>query len=67
MEKVEHLEDKSSRPHKIYYALSDLAQKIIRKVRKIGLFSLDEILISLSPYIERLNRINCWRTSKRYG
>ena len=64
--KVEHLEDKSSRPNKIYYALSEAEQKIIRKVRKRGLFSLDDILISLSPFIKRLNRTNCWRTLKRY-
>ena len=64
--KVEHLEDKSSRPNTVYYALSEAEQKIIRKVRKRGLFSLDDILISLSPYIKRLNRTNCWRTLKRY-
>ena len=64
--KVEHLEDKSSKPKTIYYALSEAEQKIIRKVRKRGLFSLDDLLISLSPYIEKLNRTNCWRTLKRY-
>lgn len=64
--KVEHLEDKSSRPNTIYYALSEAEQKIIRKVRKRGLFSLDDLVISLAPYIERLNRTNCWRTLKRY-
>lgn len=35
--KVEHLEDKSSRPDRIYYALSETEQKIIKKVRKRGL------------------------------
>lgn len=64
--RVEHLEDKSSRPNRIYYALSEAEQKIIRKVRKRGLFSLDDLLISLSPYLERLNRTNCYRTLKRY-
>ena len=64
--RVEHLEDKSSTPNKIYYALSETEQRIIKKVRKRGLFSLDDLVITLSPYIERLNRINCQRTLKRY-
>ncbi len=64
--KVEHLEDKSSRPERIHYALSETEQKIIKKVRKRGLFSLDDLVISLSPYIKRLNRTNCWRTLLRY-
>ena len=64
--KSEHLEDKSSRPNKIHYVLSEAEQKIIKKVRKRGLFSLDDLVISLSPYIKKLNRINCWRTLKRY-
>lgn len=65
--KVEHLEDKSSKPNTIYYALSEAEQKIIKKVRKKGLFSLDDLVISLKPYLERLNRTNCWRTLLRYG
>lgn len=64
--KVEHLEDKSSKPNKIHYALSKSEEKIIKKVRKKGLFSLDELLIALGPYIEKLNRSNCYRTLKRY-
>ena len=64
--RVEHLEDKSRRPNRIYYLLSETEQKIKRKVRKRGLFSLDDLLISLSPYIKKLNRTNCWRTLKRY-
>ncbi|MCD6220079.1 hypothetical protein J7K43_06825 [Candidatus Calescamantes bacterium] len=49
--KIEHLEDKSSRPNTIHYTLSEDGQKIIRKVRKRNLFSLNDLLISLKAYI----------------
>lgn len=64
--KAEHLEDKSSRPKTIHYALSKAECKIIVKVRKRGLFSLDDLYLSLKPYLGRLNRTNCYRTLVRY-
>ena len=64
--KAEHLEDKSSRPKTIYYALSKAECRIIVKVRKRGLFSLDDLYLSLKPYLEKLNRTNCYRTLVRY-
>lgn len=36
------------------------------KVRKRGLFSLDDLYLSLKPYFEKLNRINCYRALVRY-
>ena len=62
---VEHLEDKSSRPNTIYYALSKGECRIIVKVRKRGLFSLDDLYLSLKPYLGKLNRTNCYRTLVR--
>jgi len=64
--KAEHLEDKSSRPNTIYYALSKAECRIIAKVRKRGLFSLDDLYLSLKPYLEKVNRTNCYRTLVRY-
>jgi hypothetical protein len=58
--KVEHLEDKSSRPKTPYYALSKGECQIIVKVRKKGIFSLDDLYLSLNPYLEKLNRTNCY-------
>ena len=64
--KAEHLEDKSSRPKTIHYALSQAEAKIIKIVRKRGLFSLDDLYLSLAPYLKNLNRTNCYRTLVRY-
>ena len=63
--KVEHLEDKNSRPKTIHYALSRAEVRIIKKVRKRGLFSLDDLYLSLAPYLKKLNRTNCYRVLKR--
>lgn len=62
---VEHLEDRSSRPKTIHYALSRTEVRIIKKVRKKGLFSLDDLYLSLAPYLAKLNRTNCYRVLKR--
>jgi len=40
--------------------------QIIAKVRKRGLFSLDDLDLSLKPYLEKLKRTNCYRTLVRY-
>jgi len=49
----------------IHYALTKAEERIIIKVRDQG-FLLDDLLEALSPYIERLNRPNCYRTLLRY-
>jgi hypothetical protein len=64
--KAEHLEDKSSRLKTIHYALSQAEAKIIKIVRKRGLFSLDDLYLSLALYLKNLNRTNCYRTLVRY-
>jgi transposase InsO family protein len=63
--KADHTTDKSSRPYRIHYALSKDEERIIVKVRDQG-FLLDELLETLSPYLERLNRSNCYRTLLKY-
>jgi transposase-like protein len=57
--------DKSCRPLKIHYTLSKIDQRIIIKLRDKLLFGLDDLLDVLSPYIERLNRTNLYRTLLR--
>jgi len=61
----DQVEDHSSRPLTIHYALTKVEERIITKVRDQG-FLLDELLEALAPYIERLNRSNCYRTLLRY-
>lgn len=61
----DHTQDKSSRPYRIHYALTKDEERIILKVRDHGLV-LDQILESLGPYIERLNRTNCYRILLKY-
>jgi len=40
--------------------------KVIKKVRKKALFTLDELVDALLPYINNLNRDNCFRILKHY-
>lgn len=61
----EILEDHSSRPHNIHYALTKAEERIILKVRDKG-FLLDELLETLSPYIEKIRKSNCYRILLRY-
>jgi len=61
----DQVEDHSSRPQTIHYALTKAEERIIIKVRDQG-FLLDELLEALLPYIERLNRSNCYRTLLHY-
>jgi transposase-like protein len=63
---VEHVEDKKSRPETIHFALSKTDERILIRARKKGLFSLDDLLDTLSPYLVKLNRSNCYRTLVRY-
>ena len=58
-------QDHSSRPETIHYALSKDEARLIIKVRDHGLL-FDERLEVLAPYIERLNKSNCYRTLLRY-
>jgi transposase-like protein len=60
-----HTKDLPSRPRTIHYALTKDEERIIVKVRDKGFF-LNELLEALAPYIERLNRSNCYRTLLRY-
>lgn len=62
----DRIQDHSSRPDTIHYALSKDEERLIIKVRDHGLL-LDELLEALAPYIERLNKSNCYRTLLRYN
>ena len=59
-------EDKSSAPNTIHYTVDPAFWKIIKKVRQKALFSLDDLVVALQPYIERLNRPNCYRILLHY-
>ena len=61
----DQVEDHSSRPQTIHYALTKAEERIIIKVRDQE-FLLDELLEALLPYIERLNCSNCYRTLLHY-
>jgi len=58
--------DKSSRPETIHYAVDPAFWKIVKKVRQKALFTLDDLLVALKPYIEHLNRPNCYRILLHY-
>jgi len=58
--------DRSSRPEIIHYAVDKGLWRIVKAVRKKALFTLDELVDVLVPYIEHLNRDNCYRILKVY-
>ena len=58
--------DKSSRPDRIHYALTDEEQDLIVFCRRAGLV-LDEIWQGLEAYLPWLNRINTYRVLARKG
>jgi transposase-like protein len=64
--KRDNPEDESSRPKTIHYAVDPAFWKIVKKVRQKALFTLDDLLIALKPYIENLNRTNCYRILFHY-
>jgi transposase-like protein len=58
--------DKSHRPDIIHYAVDKSYWRLIAIVRKKALFSLDDLVLSLSPYVQNLKRDNCFRILKKY-
>jgi len=64
--KSNHLEDADHTPHTIYYAVPKPFWEIIKRVREIGKFSLDELLDCLNSYVPGLKRSNCYRILKHY-
>jgi transposase InsO family protein len=63
----EFVEDKSSRPNTIHYALSEIEKEIIKAVRKSTWFSAEQIVESLEKQIERINKSNVSRCLKANG
>lgn len=59
--------DKSSKPINTHKTLSKIEERIIISVRRHLKMPLDDIVSTLSRYIPKLNRINCWRTLKKYS
>lgn len=59
-------QDRPSIPHTIHYAVDPSFWRLIAKVRKRCLFTLDDLVLALSPYVDRLNRDNCFRILKKY-
>lgn len=59
-------EDRISTPHTIHYAVDPSFWRLIVRVRKRCLFTLDDLVMALSPYVEHLNRDNCFRILKKY-
>ena len=56
------LEDKSSRPKTIHYALSSLEKGVIEIVRKITWMQLDELTDTIKDIFPHANRSNVYRT-----
>ena len=61
------LEDCSSRPHNISYALSDLETALIVSMRTVAGFSLDDIYDILLEMNEDTSRSSVYRTLKSHG
>lgn len=61
------LEDKSSRPNKIQYALTEVEREIIRVIRSLTWWSVSLIVEALQGRIERINTSNVYRTIKSCG
>jgi transposase-like protein len=64
--KREDMADRPHTPHTIHYAVPKGFWRIVAKVRKNCLFSLDDLVTRLLPYIPELNRDNCFRILKYY-
>jgi transposase-like protein len=60
------LEDKSSRPNKIHYALSPLDKELIRVVRTLTWMELDDLTDTIVEVIPNANRSNVYRTLKSF-
>jgi len=64
--KADKPEDKKSTPQTIHYAVPKEFWQIIKKVRQKILMPLDDLFLSLEPYIPNLNRTNCYRILKYF-
>lgn len=58
--------DLSSSPKTVSRTLTKIEQRIVISVRRHLKLSLDDVVTSLSRYIPKLNRINCYRTLKAH-
>lgn len=59
--------DRSSKPHKIYYALSDEVQNLIVSIRKNTWSSVDETIEILSDIAPNISRSAVYRTFKKHN
>jgi len=62
----DYTEDKSSRPERINYALSELEKELIRVVRTLTWMELDDLTETISSAIPNANRSNVYRTLKSF-
>jgi transposase-like protein len=62
----EFIEDKSSRPDKIHYALTPLEKELIRVIRTLTWMELDELTDTIRDVIPNANRSNVYRTLKSF-
>lgn len=58
--------DRSSSPKTVGRALTKIEQRIVVSVRRHLKMPLDDVVTSLSRYIPKLNRTNCYRTLKAH-
>lgn len=63
----EKFEDKTSKPHKIHYVLSDLQKAIVTQVRMLTWWALDEIVELVFPENPLSKRSAVYRTFVREG
>ena len=62
----EFIEDKSSKPDKIHYALTPLEKELIRVVRTLTWMELDDLTDTIVDVIPNANRSNVYRTLKAF-
>jgi len=62
-----HLDDVTSKPHRVNYALTDGEQSLVIAVRKMTWVTGDDIVDMLEKLVPQINRTNCYRTLKRHG
>jgi len=60
-------QDKSSKPHKIYYALNDIQKFIIKSIRETTWFSSELIWDSLLPQFPDISLSSVYRTLVSFG
>ncbi len=63
----EHLYDRSSRPHTIYYSLSDIEQEIIKSIRRSSWLPLEEITEMAQQVNQSASRSAVYRTLASVG